>query len=80
MNSDCIVHVIDDDEAVRESLAFLLLASGYTARTYSSADEFLSTLDRIEHGCVVTDIRMPGMDGLILSAIFRTLGQSCRSS
>lgn len=66
MNSDCIVHVIDDDEAVRESLAFLLLASGYTARTYSSADEFLSILDRIEHGCVVTDIRMPGMDGLDL--------------
>lgn len=66
MNSDCIVHVIDDDEAVRESLAFLLLASGYTARAYSSADEFLSILDRIEHGCVVTDIRMPGMDGLDL--------------
>ncbi|QEO18755.1 response regulator FixJ [Acetobacter vaccinii] len=66
MNPDCIVHVIDDDEAVRESLVFLLLASGYTVRSYASADEFLVILNQIDCGCVITDIRMPGMDGLAL--------------
>lgn len=66
MNPNCIIHVIDDDEAVRESIAFLLLASGYTAQTYASADEFLGILDQINNGCVITDVRMPGMDGLDL--------------
>ncbi|WP_354858919.1 response regulator FixJ [Acetobacter fabarum] len=66
MNPDCIIHVIDDDEAVRESIAFLLLASGYTAQTYASADEFLGIVDQINNGCVITDVRMPGMDGLDL--------------
>lgn len=66
MNPDGIVHVIDDDEAVRESLAFLLLTSGHTARTHASADEFLAILDGVECGCIITDIRMPGMDGIAL--------------
>uniref|UniRef100_UPI001F517B5C response regulator FixJ n=1 Tax=Tanticharoenia sakaeratensis TaxID=444053 RepID=UPI001F517B5C len=58
--------MIDDDEAVRESLAFLLLAAGHTARTYPSADAFLGVLDDTDRGCVVTDVRMPGTDGLVL--------------
>ncbi|WP_386883742.1 response regulator FixJ [Acetobacter persici] len=58
--------MIDDDEAVRESLAFLLLAAGHAARTHASADEFLAILDGVERGCIITDIRMPGMDGLAL--------------
>jgi two-component system response regulator FixJ len=58
------VHVIDDDDAMRESLAFLLDTAGYSACTYGSAVEFLGR--EIGPGCIVTDIRMPEMNGLEL--------------
>ncbi|MDX2145760.1 MAG: response regulator FixJ [Rhodospirillaceae bacterium] len=61
-----IVFVVDDDEAVRDSLAALLEANGLQARTYPSAVAFLAALSPEFHGCVVADIRMPGMDGLEL--------------
>ncbi|MDB5437905.1 MAG: response regulator [Caulobacteraceae bacterium] len=60
------IHVIDDDEAVRDSLAFVLETSGMTVRTYESALEFLEQLDRLGTGCIITDIRMPDMNGLDL--------------
>ncbi len=66
MTTDGVVHVIDDDEAVRKSLAFLLTSSGFAVRVYESASAFLETLDRIQPGCIVTDIRMPGISGLAL--------------
>jgi two-component system response regulator FixJ len=65
MNSS-VVHVIDDDEAMRDSLAFLLDTSGLTARTYESAVSFLDQLDAAEAGVIVTDVRMPEMNGLEL--------------
>ncbi|HEY2357910.1 MAG TPA: response regulator FixJ [Phenylobacterium sp.] len=61
-----VVHVVDDDEAIRESMGFLLDAAGLTARTYGSALDLLQHLDRLEAGCIVTDVRMPGMNGLEL--------------
>jgi two-component system response regulator FixJ len=61
-----VVHVIDDDEAMRESLAFLLDTSGLTARTYESAVRFLDQLDPAQPGVIVTDVRMPEMTGLDL--------------
>jgi two-component system response regulator FixJ len=61
-----VVHVIDDDEAMRASLAFLLEASGLTARTYDSALRFLEQLDAGPTGVIVTDVRMPEMTGLEL--------------
>ncbi|GIK80243.1 MAG: response regulator transcription factor FixJ [Pseudorhodoplanes sp.] len=61
-----LVHVIDDDEAMRDSLAFLLKASSLEVRTYESATAFLSGLKDRPRGCVVTDIRMPGMSGIDL--------------
>ncbi|CAN7367569.1 response regulator FixJ [Phenylobacterium sp. LjRoot219] len=61
-----VVHVIDDDEAMRASLAFLLDASGLTARTYESATRFLETFDAANGGVIVTDVRMPEMNGLEL--------------
>src|ERR1700741_4224893 len=64
--TDPVVHVIDDDKAMRESLAFLLDASGLAARTYESAASFLDQLDAAPPGVVVTDLRMPGMSGLDL--------------
>ncbi|MBO1360419.1 response regulator [Acetobacter sacchari] len=76
MNPNSIVHVIDDDEAVRESLAFLLVASGHAAQTHGSADEFLAILKEVERGCVITDIRMPGVDGLDLVCRLRESGKA----
>ncbi|HKR89131.1 MAG TPA: response regulator FixJ [Phenylobacterium sp.] len=61
-----VVHVIDDDEAMRDSLAFLLDAAGLPARTYESAAGFLDQLEEAAAGVVVTDVRMPGMSGLDL--------------
>jgi two-component system response regulator FixJ len=63
--SEAIVHLIDDDEAVRTSLAFVLEMNDLAARTYASALEFLEVADAAS-GCVVTDVRMPGMSGLEL--------------
>ncbi len=72
MAADAIVHVIDDDEAVRQSLEFLLRTAGVTARTYESASAFLNALPMVETGCVITDVRMPGISGIEL---LRRLGE-----
>jgi two-component system, LuxR family, response regulator FixJ len=61
-----VVHVIDDDEALRESLAFLLETAHFEVRTYDSALRFLEVLRHAEPGCIITDVRMPGMSGLEL--------------
>jgi two-component system response regulator FixJ len=73
MPNDGIVHVIDDDDAMRESLAFLLKSAKVAVATYESADAFLAKLQGLEGGCVVTDIRMPGMSGLDLLKRLREL-------
>ena len=67
------VHVVDDDEAVRDSLRFLLELEGMAVRTYESATLFLNT-DISASGCVLTDFRMPGMDGLQLQDVLSTRG------
>jgi two-component system response regulator FixJ len=64
--ADEAVHVIDDDEAVRRSLALLLYSAGYTVETYPSAESFLGAVPQTMSGCIVVDVRMPGMDGLQL--------------
>lgn len=64
--SEAIVHLIDDDEAVRVSLGFLLEMNDLPAKTYGSALEFLEVADGLSSGCVVTDVRMPEMSGLDL--------------
>ena len=61
-----VVHVIDDDEAMRQSLAFLFRAAKIQAETYESANAFLDVLPEIKTGCVVTDVRMPGLSGIDL--------------
>lgn len=60
------IYVVDDDEAVRESLAALLEASGFEPRIFDSADSFLAAFDAADAGCVLLDVRMPGTDGLTL--------------
>jgi two-component system response regulator FixJ len=61
-----VVHVIDDDDAVRESLALLMEAAGLTAHAYACAEDFLDAVERAAPGCVVTDVRMPDMSGIDL--------------
>lgn len=66
MSAGGTVHVIDDDEAVRDSLATLLEAAGLAVSAYGSAGAFLDGIDTAQSGCVVTDVQMPEMTGLEL--------------
>src|SRR5579864_1296287 len=61
-----LVFIVDDDEAVRNSLRLLLKSVGLAASALGSAQEFLSTYDPHQPGCLVLDVRMPGMSGLEL--------------
>jgi len=63
---DATVFVVDDDEAVRESLGWLISSIGLTVETYPSAQDFLDNFTTERHGCLVVDVRMPGMNGLEL--------------
>ena len=72
--SEPLVHLIDDDEPVRVSLAFVLEMADLPARTYASALEFLDVADGLTHGCIVTDVRMPEMSGLELVRKLRERG------
>ena len=66
MAASQVVHIIDDDVDVRQSLAFLLSTEGHAVRVHDSALAFLKALPGAQDGCVITDIRMPDMDGLEL--------------
>jgi FixJ family two-component response regulator len=63
-----MVAVIDDDEAFRAALQRLLKSAGFNARSFSSAEDFLNSGEQHETGCLIADIRMPGMSGLDLQA------------
>ena len=66
MPAEGLVYVVDDDEAVRESLSVMLEAKSYTVRTFGLARDFLVAAPTLRPGCLVADIRMPEMDGLEL--------------
>jgi two-component system response regulator FixJ len=66
MRTDQTVFIVDDDEAVRESLAALLESNGFSTQTFPSALHFLARCDRGVNGCLLADVRMPEMDGLEL--------------
>ena len=63
MSDDALVFIVDDDEAVRQSTAWLIESIGLKVQTFISADEFLENYNN-ESGCIVMDVRMPGMSGL----------------
>ena len=66
MPDSFVVHIVDDDEAVRQSLAFLLSTAGTPVRVYESATSFLEALPKLQRGCLITDVRMPDMTGIEL--------------
>ena len=74
MPNEPVVHVIDDDDAVRQSLAFLLRSAKIEVQIYESAEAFLDALPRIKPGCVITDVRMPGISGLDLLKRLKEFG------
>lgn len=74
MARDAVVHLIDDDDGVRRAVAFLLTTSGYAVRVYESAAAFLEALPTVQPGCIVTDVRMPEMDGLELQRQLKQRG------
>ncbi|QZD86868.1 response regulator transcription factor [Qipengyuania psychrotolerans] len=62
--TDYPVYLVDDDPSIRRSVGFMLRTSGHTVRTFESGAELLSTVDNLDPGCILMDIRMPGPDGL----------------
>lgn len=66
MSVDIVVHIVDDEEPVRNALAFLLSTSGFAVRTHTSATSFLEAAPSIQNGCLITDLRMPDIDGVEL--------------
>jgi two-component system response regulator FixJ len=74
MATEPVVHVIDDDDSARDSLAFLLDCAGLKVQTYPSAIAFLEGVDGMAHGCIVTDVRMPEMNGVELVGKLKEMG------
>lgn len=66
MNAQPTVFIVDDDSAMRDSLGFLIGSVGRKVETYASAEEFLDAYDNERPGCIVLDVRMPGLSGLEL--------------
>lgn len=76
MAGDDVVHVVDDDVDVRKSLGFLLATADFAVRLHESATAFLATASKEIGGCIVTDVRMPGIDGIELLRQLRSRGHA----
>jgi FixJ family two-component response regulator len=71
MKSKAIVHIVDDDKAIRDSLGMLMKSVGFESKSYDSAEMFLDEADLYAPGCLVVDIRMQGMSGLELQQVLK---------
>ena len=73
-DSNRTVHLVDDDEAIRRSVSFMLRTSGYLVKTYPSGVEFLGVAKEAVTGCILLDVRMPEMDGLEVQQALKERG------
>ena len=73
---DRTIHLVDDDEAIRRSAGFMLRTSNYLVKTYASGIDLLETANDIVPGCILLDVRMPGMDGLQVQQALKERGIS----
>ncbi|CAH0354998.1 response regulator transcription factor [Sphingobium sp. AR-3-1] len=69
-----IVHLVDDEESIRKSAGFMLKTSGFAVQTYASGIAFLKAVKTAEPGCILLDVRMPGMDGLEVQEVLAERG------
>lgn len=76
MTEGKLVHVVDDDDAVRRSVGFMLKTSGYLVNSYASGIDLLKDARQLDRGCILLDIRMPGMDGLEVQEQLQSSGVS----
>lgn len=74
MSEGRLVHVVDDDDSVRRSVGFMLKTSGHLVKSYASGSELLKEAKKLEPGCILLDIRMPGMDGLEVQQELQSMG------
>jgi two-component system response regulator FixJ len=74
MSMEAIVYVVDDDQAMVESLSWVIQSVGLIAKTYTRAQDFLEDYDPSQHGCILLDVRMPGMSGPELQTKLNALG------
>ena len=70
-NNQATVHIVDDDAAMRNALSLLLVTESLPVRTYASAEEFLRSVQPTSRGCLLLDVRMPGMSGLELQQVLK---------
>ena len=74
MPANHVIHIVDDDQAIRQSVGQLLVTEGFDVKTYVSADDFVASAPPDIMGCLITDVRMPGMTGTELLALVRDKG------
>jgi two-component system response regulator FixJ len=77
MTDKTVIHVVDDDAAMRDSLAFLLDVNGFQPKTHDSANAFVAAAAHDVPRCVISDIRMPGMNGIELVRELKRKGTAC---
>lgn len=73
-NTEAVVFIVDDDDAMRDSIAYLVQSVGRAVETYESAEAFLARVDSARAGCLILDVRMPGMGGLDLQQVLQVRG------
>jgi two-component system response regulator FixJ len=74
MSDRRVIHIVDDEDAIRRSASFMLKTAGFAVEAWTSGDAFLKEVRHAPHGCILLDVRMPGMDGLEVQQVLNERG------